>query len=294
MARPPGVELAEMSDGLLDDLAPAPYRAHQAPVRMDLAAFPPYRVPKIHGPPRHLRAQPPRITAGGKTPRSALHRVFDLRPPYNPGFTPHPPPNINFRGPNCGSSASPRIADPFRKEDCCLISDGGGAYVMTSAERARDLRKPAVTVNGVGLGNSRTRVHWAEQGDFTATPQVFAAPVAFAIAGIERSDVDVLTCYDPFTIVSLMQIEDIGFCPKGDGGRFVAGTTLNFDGGVLPYNTHGGMVSHAYVLGIAHVVEVVRQLRGESAAQAPDASVAIYGGYTGPQAATLILTRSDA
>jgi acetyl-CoA acetyltransferase len=189
--------------------------------------------------------------------------------------------------------ASPKIADPFRKEDCCLISDGGGAYVMTTAERARDLRKPAVTVAGVGLGNSRTGVHWAEQGDFTATPQVFAAPVAFAMAGLERSDVDVLTCYDPFTIVSLMQIEDIGFCPKGEGGRFVEGAALHFDGGVLPYNTHGGMLSHAYVLGIAHVVEVVRQLRGEAAAQVPDARIGIYGGYTGPQAATLILRRED-
>jgi acetyl-CoA acetyltransferase len=189
--------------------------------------------------------------------------------------------------------ASPMIADPFRKEDCCLISDGGGAFVMTSSERARDLRKPAVTVAGVGLGNSRTGVHWAEQGDFTSTPQVFAAPVAFEMAGIARADVDVLTCYDPFTIVSLMQIEDMGFCPKGEGGRFVEGTTLHFDGGVLPYNTHGGMLSHAYVLGIAHVVEVVRQLRGEAAAQVADARVGIYGGYTGPQAATLILKRGD-
>ena len=187
--------------------------------------------------------------------------------------------------------ASPKIADPFRKEDCCLISDGGGAYVMTSAERARDLRRPVVTVAGVGCGNSRTGVHWAEQGDFTSTPQVFAAPVAFEMAGLERKDVDVLTCYDPFTIVSLMQIEDIGFCPKGEGGRFVEGTALHFDGGVLPYNTHGGMLSHAYVLGIAHVVELVRQLRGEAAAQVPDARIGIYGGYTGPQAATLILRR---
>jgi hypothetical protein len=79
----------------------------------------------------------------------------------------------------------------------------------------------------------------------------------------------VLACYDPFTIVSLMQIEDLGFCPKGEGGRFVEGTTLHFDGGRLPYNTHGGMLSHAYVLGIAHVVELVRQLRGEAAAQVP-------------------------
>lgn len=186
---------------------------------------------------------------------------------------------------------SPLIADPFRKEDCCLISDGGAAYIMTSLERARDLRQPIIAVLGVGVGNSRTGAYWSQQGAFTSTPQVFAAPGAFAMAGIRRDDVDVLTCYDPFTIVSLMQIEDMGFCAKGDAGRFVEGDTLHFDAGKLPYNTHGGMLSHAYVLGIAHVVEVVRQLRHEAAAQVKDAEIGVYGGYTGPQASTLILGR---
>ena len=186
---------------------------------------------------------------------------------------------------------SPIIADPFRKEDCCLISDGGAAYVMTSLERARDLRQPVIAVLGVGVGNSYTGAYWSQQGAFTSTPQVFAAPGAFAMAGVAREDVDVLACYDPFTIVSLMQIEDMGFCEKGDGGRFVAGDTLHFDAGKLPYNTHGGMLSHAYVLGIAHVVEVVRQLRHAAAAQVPDAAIGVYGGYTGPQASTLILGR---
>lgn len=188
---------------------------------------------------------------------------------------------------------SPKIADPFRKEDCCLISDGGGAYLMTTAARARDLRKAPITVAGVGLGTSHTGMHWAEQSDFTSTPQVFAAPAAFAMAGLSPADVDVFSCYDPFTIVTLMQLEDMGFCPKGSGGTFVEGQNLHFDGGGLPTNTHGGMLSHAYVLGIAHVVEIVRQLRGEAAAQVPDAQVAVYGGYTGPQASTLLLTRSD-
>jgi len=186
---------------------------------------------------------------------------------------------------------SPTIADPFRKEDCCLISDGGAAYIMTSLERARDLRQPIVAVLGVGLGTSHTGAYWSQQAAFTATPQVFAAPGAFAMAGVRPRDVDVLACYDPFTIVSLMQIEDMGFCAKGDGGPFVAGDTLHFDGGALPYNTHGGMLSHAYVLGIAHVVEIVRQLRRTAAAQVRDASIGIYGGYTGPQASTLILER---
>lgn len=186
---------------------------------------------------------------------------------------------------------SPLIADPFRKEDCCLISDGGAAYIMTSLERARDLGQPIIGVLGVGVGNSHTGAYWSQQGAFTSTPQTFAAPGAFAMAGLGPADVDVLACYDPFTIVSLMQIEDMGFCAKGDGGPFVSGDTLHFDSGVLPYNTHGGMLSHAYVLGIAHVIEIVRQLRGQAAAQVADAEVAVYGGYTGPQASTLILGR---
>ena len=190
--------------------------------------------------------------------------------------------------------ASPKIADPFRKEDCCLISDGGGAYVMTTPDRARDTRLP-VMVAGIGLGNSVTGTHWAQQAAFTSTPQVFAAPGAFGMAGVGPRDVDVLTLYDPFTIHALMQIEDLGFCAKGEGGPFVEsadGRALHFDGGVLPYNTHGGLLSHAYVLGIAHVVEVVRQLRGEAAAQVPGAEIGVYGGYTGPQAGALVLRRA--
>ncbi|MEX0666372.1 MAG: thiolase family protein [Acidimicrobiia bacterium] len=189
-------------------------------------------------------------------------------------------------------SKSPTIVAPFRKEDCCLISDGGGAVLMTSAERARDMAKPLVEVAGVGLGNSSTGTHWAQQPAFTSTPQVFAAPVAFDMAGISHDDVDLYTCYDPFTIHTLMQLEDSGFCTKGEGGAFVEGDRLNFDSGKLPTNTHGGLLSHAYVLGIAHVVEVVRQLRGEAAAQVPGAEIGIYGGYTGPQAATMILRKA--
>jgi len=187
--------------------------------------------------------------------------------------------------------ARPMLFDPLRMEDCCLISDGGGAYVMSSLERARDLRAPLVVVEGVGDGRSHADVYWALQGDFTATPQVFSAPAAFEMAGIRPKDVDVLALYDPFTIVALMQIEDMGFCAKGEGGAFVEGSTLHFDGGRLPYNTHGGLLSHAYVLGISHVVELVRQLRGEAAAQVPDAEIAVYGGYTGAMASTLVLRR---
>ena len=187
--------------------------------------------------------------------------------------------------------ARPMLVDPLRVEDCCLISDGGGAYVMTSVERARDLPRPPIVVAGVGEGHSATGTYWSQQPDFTSTPQVFSAPEAFAMAQLGPQDVDLLTLYDPFTIVALMQIEDMGFCKKGEGGAFVEGDALHFDGGRLPYNTHGGLLSHAYVLGISHVVEVVRQLRGEAAAQVRDAEVGVYGGYTGHMASTLILRR---
>jgi acetyl-CoA acetyltransferase len=185
--------------------------------------------------------------------------------------------------------ARPMLVDPLRVEDCCLISDGGGAYVMTTPERARDLRAPPCHVLGIGEGHSKAGLYWSQQGDFTATPQVFSAPAAFEMAGLDAEDVDVLAVYDPFTIVSLMQIEDMGFCAKGEGGSFVEGGRLDFDAGGLAFNPHGGLLSHAYVLGISHVVELVRQLRGEAHNQVPDARVAVYGGYTGAMASTLVL-----
>ena len=185
--------------------------------------------------------------------------------------------------------ASPFIAEPLRLPDCCLISDGGAAFVTTSAERARDLARPPVLVAGVGLGISHSGLHWSQQEPMTSTPQVFSSPGAYAMAGIVPNDVDVLAIYDPFTIVALMQLEDMGFCAKGEGGAFAENDGLLYSGGRLPVNTHGGLLSHAYVLGIAHVVEIVRQLRGEAAAQVSGCRVGVYGGYTGADASTLVL-----
>src|SRR3954466_578239 len=187
--------------------------------------------------------------------------------------------------------AAAMLADPLRLFDSCLISDGGAAFVTTSVERARDLPQPPAVVLGVSEGYSGAGAHWSQQRAFTSTPQVFSAPLAFRMAGLTPNDVDVLTVYDPFTVVSMMQIEDMGFCPKGEAGAFVEGDTLFHDGGKLPFNTHGGLLSHAYVLGIAHVVEVVKQLRGTAPAQVPDCEVGVYGGYTGAHASTLVLTR---
>ena len=185
--------------------------------------------------------------------------------------------------------AAPMLADPLRLLDSCLISDGGAAFVTTSMERARDLPQPPAVVLGVSEGYSGAGAHWSQQRAFTSTPQEFCAPKAFAMAELAPADVSVLTVYDPFTVVSLMQIEDMGFCPKGEVGAFVEGDTLFHDAGKLPFNTHGGLLSHAYVLGIAHVVECVKQLRGTAPAQVLDCEVAVYGGYTGHMASTLVL-----
>ena len=183
------------------------------------------------------------------------------------------------------------LADPLRLFDSCLISDGGAAYVTTSAERAPRPAAAARGRRGVGEGYSDAGAHWAQQRAFTSTPQVFTAPGAFAMAGLDPGRRRRAHRVRPVHRRRLMQIEDMGFCPKGEAGAFVEGDTLLHDAGKLPFNTHGGLLSHAYVLGIAHVVECVKQLRGTAPAQVPDCEVAVYGGYTGHMASTLVLTK---
>ncbi len=189
--------------------------------------------------------------------------------------------------------ASPCLIDPLRKEDCCLISDGAGAFVMTSAARARDLARRPVIIEGVGRGFTRSGSHITQQRAFLETPHVFAAPGAFRMAGLTPADVDVLAAYDCSSITAMMQIEDMGFCPKGEIGAFAEEGRLAFDRprrqGGMPFNTHGGMMSHSYVLGIAHVIELVRQLRGEAANQVECAEIAVYGGYSMMECSALVL-----
>ncbi len=190
--------------------------------------------------------------------------------------------------------AAEMLAEPLCLYDSCPISDGGAAYVTTSVERARDLPRAPAVVAAVGEGYTVSGPHWAQQSAFTSTPQVFSAPGAFARAGVVPRDVDVLTLYDPFTVVALMQIEDMGFCAKGEAGALAARGALAYDSrdaDAVAYNPHGGLLSHAYVLGIADVVECVKQLRGDAAAQVDRCEVAVYGGYTGHMASTLVLTR---
>jgi acetyl-CoA acetyltransferase len=192
--------------------------------------------------------------------------------------------------------ARPMLVEPLRVEDCCLISDGAAAWVMSAPERARDMPQPVVELAGLGHGIIANAPYISQQGVLTATPQAFAAPWAYAMADMGPADIDVLELYDCFSITALMMIEDLGFCAKGEGGAFVQGGRLHFDRprrlGGIPTNTHGGLMSHAYVLGPAHIVELVRQLRGTAHNQVEDARAGIYGGFTADEAATLILRRA--
>lgn len=157
---------------------------------------------------------------------------------------------------------SKEICSPLHQLDCCLVTDGAGALVVTSAERARDLRKPAVYVLGAGSCHSHNMIH--AMPDLTVTPGVVSGQRAFAQAGIEPDDVDLLMGYDSFTITALLHLEDLGFCKKGEGGPFVA-EDVTAPGGRLPMNTNGGGLSYTHpgMYGIFLLVEAVRQLRGD-------------------------------
>ena len=181
------------------------------------------------------------------------------------------------------------IASPLHLLDCSLISDGGGAFIVTSLERARDLKKRPIRV--LGIGQSQSYYHMGHlaagvglpdgrKGEFnlTNTVQKIAAEQAFGEAGLRPSDIDVAQLYDSFTITALLQFEDLGFCKKGEGGAFVEDGRIEL-GGELPVNTHGGLLSFAHPGmpgGIFHMIEGVSQLRHECEdRQVLDAQVAL-------------------
>jgi acetyl-CoA acetyltransferase len=173
------------------------------------------------------------------------------------------------------------IADPLHKLDCCAITDGGGAFIMTTAERARDLPQPPVYV----LGAAGAQTHWnvSQQVDFTTCAGAKAGPVAFERAGVTPNDVDMLMFYDSFTITCLILLESLGFVPQGQGGPFVAEGHLK-RGGRWPLNTDGGGLSssHPGMRGIFLIIEAVRQLRGQAGeAQVPNCDVALCAGSGG-------------
>ena len=195
--------------------------------------------------------------------------------------------------------ASPVIASPLRRLDCCVVTDGGGALVVARPEIARSLKRPLVSVKGVGEAFKGQNGGYI---DLTYSAGRMSGPAAFAEAGITPRDVDYASIYDSFTITVLMQLEDLGFCEKGQGGRFVSDGNLISRVGKLPFNTDGcGLCNNhpANRRGMTKVIEAVRQLRGEAhpAVQVKDCRLALAhgtGGLLGARhgAATLILERS--
>jgi acetyl-CoA acetyltransferase len=197
--------------------------------------------------------------------------------------------------------ASPMVSDPLHKLDCCLITDGGGVVILTNRERARDTARKAIRV--IGAGESQMVWHIAQMPDLTVTPGKVSGEQAFGMAGIVPDDVDVFEPYDAFTITVLLQLEDLGFCKKGEGGAFVENGRLAPTGlagprprGSLPSMTSGGGLSynHPGALGVLLLVEAVRQLRGEAGErQVPDARIAVAHGNGGllSTAGTVVMAR---
>jgi len=170
------------------------------------------------------------------------------------------------------------ISDPYRLFDCCLESDGATAVVVSGKDYAKDTRAP-VSIIGVAEGHPDSPSTITQRPDMLELGLSKAAPRAFEMAGVKHKDVDVAQIYDCFTGMVIAEIEDLGFCEKGEGGPFVEGGRIRL-GGELPVNTHGGLLSQAHIAGLNHVYELVRQLRHEGgAAQVPDAEIGLVTGY---------------
>lgn len=158
------------------------------------------------------------------------------------------------------------VSHPLTVRDCCLVTDGGGALVMTSATRAKALRKPPAYV--LGVGETISHQHISSMPNLTVTGATSSGAQAYAMAGLGPQDIDVVQVYDAFTITTLLFLEDLGFCPKGEGGRFASGGAIA-PGGRLPVNTNGGGLSYCHpgMFGLFVLMEAVRQVRGECGAR---------------------------
>jgi acetyl-CoA C-acetyltransferase len=198
---------------------------------------------------------------------------------------------------------SPMVSDPLHRLDCCVMSDGGGALIVARPEIARDIaaqqKRPMVRVRGTGEAPKHAM---GGRIDLTYSAAAWSGPTAFAEAGVSPADIQYASLYDSFTITVLMQLEDLGFCRKGEGGRFVADGNLIAGVGRLPFNTDGGGLCSNHPAnrgGVTKVIEAVRQLRGEAhpAVQVKDCGLALASGIGGAlasrhTAATLILERA--
>jgi acetyl-CoA acetyltransferase len=188
---------------------------------------------------------------------------------------------------------APYFVYPFRATDICLVTDAGGAVVLTSVDRARSLEVAVVEV----LGSAVAHTHYgiSQMPDLTTSPAAISGPLAFREAGIGPADVDVAELYDSFTYTALVQLEDLGFCEKGGAGDFVS-DQRTAPGGDFPLNTSGGGLSYTHpgMFGMFLLIEAVKQLRGEGGArQVDDAEIALVNGIGGylSSSATAVLAR---
>ena len=187
--------------------------------------------------------------------------------------------------------ASRMITDPLRLLDCCIESDGACAVVVTSAERARSLRQPPALIAGGAQASGPKAQGIVFRETLDVAESIHAAKDLYASAGLGPEDVDAVMIYDHFSPFVLFSLEAFGFCPIGEGGPFVADGHTRV-GGALPVNTHGGSLSEAYIHGLNHVVEAVRQIRGVSTAQVPDAEVVLSCSSVAQLASAVMLTRA--
>lgn len=193
---------------------------------------------------------------------------------------------------------SPMIADPLHRADCCVVTDGGGAVVVVSPEVAKSLDRQPVKILGRGEAG---RLVDGGRIDLTYSSAVWSGPRAFEQAQVKPSDIDYVSIYDSFTITVLQMLEDLGFCEKGKGGRFVEDGALVAPDGALPFNTDGGGLANnhpAHRGGVTKLIEAVRQLRAEAnpEVQVPDCDLALVHGNGGDlgtrlRSATMILGR---
>lgn len=177
--------------------------------------------------------------------------------------------------------ASRMVSDPLSVRDCCLVTDGGGAYVLVRADRAKDLKQKPVYVLGNGTACWNRQI--SSMHDLTVTAASESGRQAFAMAGLTPQDMDMAQLYDAFTINTILFLEDLGFCAKGEGAAFVQGGAIA-PGGRLPVNTNGGGLSgtHPGMYGIYTLIEAVRQLRGEAGErQIQNAKTAVAHGNGG-------------